>query len=259
MRRSGGPHAASNRSPRPSSCKRLIAEAAMNSPQTLRLGKRAFSSTATERPARARRSAAVAPAGPPPTTRTSKRCISAGDEAMAERAGGVLIEPLALGARRELGQLASAKAGAYARLRIVARQGVAAEHPGEPARSERRAGAARLAGDEKPRPARDQPEELAQRRALEVVQKEVGHDRAEGLAARGKEVVRARGHALFACGLRKAQPVEKDHFRTGHGDAPGECAVARAEVEKGMRAGAELAPHMSGVAHERVQAAQVAA
>src|SRR5688572_22266632 len=124
MRRRGGPPAASNRSPRPSPCKRLTAGAAMNSPQTLRLGTRAFSSTATGRPARARRSAAVAPAGPPPITRTSKRSIAARDEDMAERPGGVLLEPPALGARPELGQLASAKAGAHARLRIVARHGV---------------------------------------------------------------------------------------------------------------------------------------
>ena len=46
-------------------------EAAMNSPHTLRRGKRAFSSTTTEWPARARSSAAVAPAGPPPVMRTS--------------------------------------------------------------------------------------------------------------------------------------------------------------------------------------------
>ena len=41
-------------------------EAAMNSPHTLRRGKRIFSCTTTEWPARARSSAAVAPAGPPP-------------------------------------------------------------------------------------------------------------------------------------------------------------------------------------------------
>ena len=70
-RRSGGPACASIAAPRPSASSSGRLLAAMHSPQTLRRGKRCFSTSATDRPARASRIAAVLPAGPAPTTTTS--------------------------------------------------------------------------------------------------------------------------------------------------------------------------------------------
>src|SRR5690606_34716421 len=112
--------AAASRSPRPRRARSASPEAAMNSPQTLRRGKRAFSSTITRHPARARRSAAQAPAGPPPMTSASAR-RDAGDEDMAEEAGLALLQPPPLAARPGARELAADEARAHARHGIVPR------------------------------------------------------------------------------------------------------------------------------------------
>jgi hypothetical protein len=62
-RRSGGPACASIAAPRPSASSSGRLLAAMHSPQTLRRGKRCFSTSATDRPARASRIAAGAAGG----------------------------------------------------------------------------------------------------------------------------------------------------------------------------------------------------
>src|SRR3954470_11371690 len=132
--------------PRPRS--RRAPGAAMYSPQTLRRGKGAFSTTATERPARASSSAASAPAGPPPMTRTSNAGMAPCDEEVAEGWGELLGECPALRRRPDARKLAAAEARAHADHRVVARDVVAADDPEQAARAERESRAARLAGDE---------------------------------------------------------------------------------------------------------------
>ena len=91
--RSAGPATASNASPMPSASSSGRLLAAMHSPQTLRRGKRCFSTSATDQPARASRIAAADPAGPAPTMTASKHATASaalplrvGAKAVAEQA-----------------------------------------------------------------------------------------------------------------------------------------------------------------------------
>ena len=86
--RNSGPATESNAEPIPraSSSDRLLA--AMHSPQTLRRGKRCFSTSATDQPARANRIAAEDPAGPAPTMTASNTLrIMASQRVLRESSG----------------------------------------------------------------------------------------------------------------------------------------------------------------------------
>src|SRR2546423_5837405 len=186
MHRTSRPVAASKRSPRPRALSWAMPEAATNSPQTLRRGKRAFSSTTTARPARARRAAAMAPAGPPPITSASQR-IAPRHEDMAERPRRLLFE-LPSAAWPEARKLIVGKSGAHADHRVVARDVVAAQRPEEATAKQGELRAARLAGDEDARAPRDEREQARKALGLEVMQKEIGHHGVEHRAGLRKKM-----------------------------------------------------------------------
>src|SRR5207248_1784610 len=159
---------------------------AMNSPHTLRRGKRVFSSTMTLRPARARRAAAIAPAGPPPITSASQR-IALRHEDMAERPCAFFFHPPS-SAWPQTRKLISAKPGAHTHHRVVARDVVTAQRPQEPAPEQRELRAARLAGDEDARAPCDEREQACKALGIEVMQEEIDHDGVEHRAGLRKKL-----------------------------------------------------------------------
>src|SRR5688572_10557239 len=144
----------------------------MNSPHTLRRGKRAFSTTATDQPARASRRAAVEPAGPAPMTIASNnrgQTTFFGDEKMAEQAGPALLQlPVRVrGPQRR--QLPPGEPRPHREHGIVTRDVVAAEQAQHAAPGERERRAPRLARDEDVRPRGGERKKSGECRAFEMM------------------------------------------------------------------------------------------
>src|SRR5207245_9999531 len=167
--RTGGPARSRKSSAMPSwrNNARLVGE--RYSPQTLRRGKFALSTTATFQPARASVSAAVAPAGPPPIRSASYfsamshwpqchlRAVQAlRNETMAEQPDRLFAETPAPVSRPQRGQLGSVETRAHTGDRVVPGDRIAAEEPQPLARPQRGRISSRLAGCETIRPAGNQ-------------------------------------------------------------------------------------------------------
>src|SRR3954470_18170937 len=150
------------------------AVAEMNSPQTLRRGNSAFSTSATCQPASASSRAAAEPAGPAPITTAS--WSMAGDELMGKRKDAAFVGfPFrALGPERR--QVLSRKSGAHAGKRIVAADVVGAQHKNQPRAQHGKAGTARFAGDKAEGPRRHQRQKPGQCPILKMMQEQVGGD-----------------------------------------------------------------------------------
>src|SRR5439155_13553978 len=168
------------------------------SPQTLRLGKRALSTTATLQPAWASSSAAVAPPGPPPRIIASKSpaiaCIGAlrealRDKTVAEQADCLLLQPPVSLSWPQRRKLPATESGAHAVHRIVARHTIAAEQPKRPAGGQPRRASPRLARQKTIRSFGGQLHQAGQCRIRKMVQKQVRGDQIDSPAGRSAQPV----------------------------------------------------------------------
>src|SRR3954471_7196777 len=140
----GGPAAAMKDAATPQAFSTGSEVAEMNSPQTLRRGNSAFSTSATPQPACARRRAAAAPPGPAPMTRTS--CSMARRQEMGERKDAALVQRPAAAPGPKGRQVPPMKSRAHAGQGVVAGDVIGAQRKHQPRAQNREARTARLAG-----------------------------------------------------------------------------------------------------------------
>src|SRR5439155_5026791 len=181
--RTGGPARSRKSSAMPSwrNNARLVGE--RYSPQTLRRGKFAFSTTATSQPARASVSAAIAPAGPPPISSASYGSVMSvlpwchsRDETMAEQPDCLFAEEPAPVFRPQRGQLLSVESRAHTGDRVVPGDLVAAEKPQPLTRTQGGGISSRFASGKAICPAGYQFHQPPQGGVGKMVQEQVGGD-----------------------------------------------------------------------------------
>src|SRR6185437_2135049 len=170
----GGPASAMKRAATPQALSTGMEVAEMNSPQTLRRGNVAFSTSATCQPATAINRAAAEPAGPAPITTTS--WSMAGDEQVGEGKDAALLDFPCRALRPERRQLPPRKSRAHAGERVMAADIVGAQHEDQPRAQHGKGGTARFAADKAGGPCRHQRQKPGQRPVLKMMQEQVGGD-----------------------------------------------------------------------------------